>query len=112
MLFSKTKVVVGIEQILISPQHCYPINSNSVKCHASTAYHQLGAQVHGSCLSGQQGHRREEMKTYENIYEYLTKAPIHGVHQKLTKDLQQVSSYSFCGGIVPESSSQNVTVYM
>ena len=52
------------------------------------------------------------MKTYENIYEYLTKAPIHGVHQKLTKDLQQVSSYSFCGGIVPESSSQNVTVYM
>ena len=52
------------------------------------------------------------MKTYENIYEYLTKAPAHRVHQKLIKDLQQVSSYSSSGGIVPESLPQNVTEYM
>ena len=52
------------------------------------------------------------MKSYENIYKYLTNTPIHGMHKKLTKDLQQVSSYSSSGGIVTESLPQNVTEYM
>ena len=50
-------------------QHCYPINSNSAKYHASTAYHQLRPQVHGGCHSGQQGHMQKRRN--EIIREYL-----------------------------------------